>query len=84
MAKNLLTLNNISKWFGETQKPAIVLDHINLTVKENEFILILGKSGCGKSTLLRIIAGLIEPNEGDVLSCSFPMAECIGKCGAWS
>lgn len=67
MAKDLLTLNNISKWFGETKKQALVLDHINLTVKENEFILILGKSGCGKSTLLRIIAGLIEPNEGDVL-----------------
>jgi NitT/TauT family transport system ATP-binding protein len=61
------TLNNISKWFGKAQKPSLVLDHINLTVKENEFILILGKSGCGKSTLLRIIAGLIEPNEGDVL-----------------
>jgi len=67
LAKELLTLNNISKWYGEPKKRALVLDHINLTVKENEFITILGKSGCGKSTLLRIIAGLIEPNEGGVL-----------------
>lgn len=67
MAKELLTLSNISKWYDGTQKPALVLDHIHLVVKENEFITILGKSGCGKSTLLRIIAGLIEPNEGEVL-----------------
>ncbi|OJW50626.1 MAG: hypothetical protein BGO67_06020 [Alphaproteobacteria bacterium 41-28] len=67
MEKEILTLNNISKWFGDPQKPALVLDHINLTVRENDFIIILGKSGGGKSTLLRIIAGLIEPNEGEVL-----------------
>jgi len=67
MAKDLLTINNISKWYGDPQKPALVLDHIQLSVKENEFIAILGKSGCGKSTLLRILAGLIEPNEGEVL-----------------
>ena len=67
MEKELLILNNISKWYGDPKKPALVLDHIHLNVKENDFIIILGKSGCGKSTLLRIIAGLIEPNEGEVL-----------------
>lgn len=67
MEKELLTLNNICKWYGDPKKPALVLDHIHLVVKEHEFIIILGKSGCGKSTLLRIIAGLIEPNEGEVL-----------------
>ena len=61
MAQDLLTLNNISKWYGASQKSVLVLDHIQLSVKENEFIAILGKSGCGKSTLLRIIAGLIKP-----------------------
>jgi NitT/TauT family transport system ATP-binding protein len=67
MTKNLLTLENISKLYGNGEKPTLVLDHIQLTVKENEFITILGKSGCGKSTLLRIIAGLIDPNEGEIL-----------------
>lgn len=67
MTGYLLTLNNISKWYGEPQKRALVLDHINLSVKENEFIVILGKSGAGKSTLLRVIAGLIEPTQGEVL-----------------
>jgi NitT/TauT family transport system ATP-binding protein len=67
LEKALLTLKNISKWYGDPKKRALVLDHIQLVVKEHEFITILGKSGCGKSTLLRIIAGLIEPNEGEVL-----------------
>ena len=67
MEKELLTLNNISKWYGDRKKQALVLDHIHLVVKEHDFITILGKSGCGKSTLLRIIAGLIEPDEGEVL-----------------
>lgn len=67
MEKTLLSLNNISKWYDAPKKSVLVLDHIHLDVKENEFITILGKSGCGKSTLLRIIAGLIEPNEGCVL-----------------
>lgn len=66
MTKNLLTLNNISKWYGDPQKPELVLDQLQLSVNENDFIVILGKSGCGKSTLLRIIAGLIEANAGEV------------------
>ena len=67
MTKDLLIIDNISKWYGDPQKPTLILDHINLTVKEYEFITILGRSGCGKSTFLRIIAGLIDPNEGQVL-----------------
>lgn len=72
MTRDILTINNISKWYGDDKRPALVLDHINLTVKENEFIAILGKSGCGKSTFLRIIAGLIAPNEGEVLYQGLP------------
>ena len=43
-----------------------VLDDINLEVKENEFVVILGPGQSGKSTLLRIIAGLEEPTTGTV------------------
>jgi NitT/TauT family transport system ATP-binding protein len=67
MTEDLLIINNVSKWFGDPQTPLLVLDHIQLTIKENDFVAILGKSGCGKSTLLRIIAGLIEPSEGEIL-----------------
>ena len=42
------------------------LDHINLTIKEGEFVSFIGPSGCGKTTLLRQLAGLSEPTEGAV------------------
>ena len=46
--------------------PLRVLSDINLTVKKHEIIALLGPSGCGKSTILRILAGLIQPTEGEV------------------
>src|SRR5262249_46696457 len=44
----------------------LVLDDVNVTLKKNEIIALLGRSGSGKSTLLRIIAGLMRPTEGVV------------------
>lgn len=62
MNNTIIQLNNITKKFdGE-----IVLDDINLSVKENEFVTLLGPSGCGKTTTLRIIGGFETPNEGEV------------------
>ena len=43
-----------------------ILQDINLSIKENEFICFIGPSGCGKTTLLRIMAGLEEATEGSV------------------
>lgn len=50
----------------QNKKLLTVLNDINLSIKENDFIVILGKSGCGKSTLLNIIAGLLQPSSGEV------------------
>ncbi|MEM7631378.1 MAG: ABC transporter ATP-binding protein [Pseudomonadota bacterium] len=58
-----LTLKNIKKSFGDTP----VLHDISLDVNDGEFVSLVGQSGCGKSTLLRIIAGLEQPDSGDVL-----------------
>ena len=58
-----IELRNVSKRYGAV--PA--LRDVNLTVHEGEFVTLLGPSGCGKTTLLRIVAGLIEPSEGEVL-----------------
>lgn len=58
-----LTLTSIHKSFGNTD----VLKDISFSVKEGEFVSILGPSGSGKSTLFRIIGGLLQPNRGDVL-----------------
>jgi ABC-type nitrate/sulfonate/bicarbonate transport system ATPase subunit len=43
-----------------------VLDDINLSVREGEFVCLLGPSGCGKSTLLNIVGGFLAPAEGEV------------------
>lgn len=51
-----LELQGITKSYDTVQ----VLQKINLTVEEGEFICLLGPSGCGKTTLLRIIAGLLD------------------------
>ena len=64
MNKNaIIDLKNISVTFGDNQ----VLKNLNLYIRDKEFITFLGPSGCGKTTTLRIIAGFIEPDEGDVI-----------------
>ena len=57
-----LELKNVVKRFGEVT----VVQQMNLSVKEGEFLVLLGESGCGKSTTLRMIAGLEEASEGHI------------------
>ncbi len=59
----IIDLKNISVTFGDNQ----VLKNLNLYIRDKEFITFLGPSGCGKTTTLRIIAGFIEPDEGEVI-----------------
>lgn len=58
-----IVLKNISKSFGNKK----VLDDISLVVEEGEMLSLLGPSGCGKTTTLNIIAGLLKPDNGDIL-----------------
>src|SRR5580698_7070315 len=44
----------------------VVLDDVNLTLREGEIVALLGRSGSGKSTLLRIVSGLLKPTAGEV------------------
>jgi NitT/TauT family transport system ATP-binding protein len=50
----------------EANSELIVLDDVNVTLRDGEIVGLLGRSGSGKSTLLRIIAGLLRPTRGDV------------------
>ena len=63
MSRKLIELNHISKSFDGT----LVLDDLNLYIRENEFITLLGPSGCGKTTTLRIIGGFETPDKGNVI-----------------
>lgn len=57
-----LILNKVTKTFGATR----AVDELSLEVGSNEFVSVLGPSGCGKTTLLRMLAGLEEPDSGEI------------------
>ncbi|MBS8265323.1 ABC transporter ATP-binding protein [Mesobacillus boroniphilus] len=63
---DFLTLRGIHHTYFTKTSAVTALNDISLDVQEGEFVSFLGPSGCGKTTLLSIIAGLIEPTDGQV------------------
>ena len=64
-----VVINHVTKSFENENEPSgykYVLKDVNLSIRQNEFICILGKSGCGKSTLLNLLAGYLKPNSGEI------------------
>ena len=61
-------INGVSRAFTLKGEPLPVLDDISFDVAAGEFVALLGASGCGKSTLLRLVAGLDDPDAGEVLA----------------
>ena len=59
----MIEIKGIHKWFGTHH----VLKGVDLTIKDGETLVIIGRSGCGKSVLLKHIMAILEPDEGDVL-----------------
>ena len=57
-----IVLTNVRKSYGK----ALAVEELNLTIKPGEFLTVLGPSGCGKTTTLRLIAGLEEPDTGEI------------------
>jgi len=62
-----LEIKNLSKQYQVKGEPLPVLEHIDLTIQPGEFVSIVGASGCGKSTLLRLVIGLEEDYQGEIL-----------------
>jgi spermidine/putrescine transport system ATP-binding protein len=60
--KHLIELIDVSKAYGGD----VALSHVDLYIKDGEFLTLLGPSGCGKTTMLRLIAGFIMPDEGRI------------------
>ena len=63
MSKHLIDLQHISKSYDGQ----MILDDLNLYIRENEFLTLLGPSGCGKTTTLRLIGGFETPDQGKVI-----------------
>ena len=57
-----LSMSGLQKSFGSVK----AVDHLSLTIEDNEFMVLVGPTGCGKSTLLRLIAGLERPDAGHI------------------
>jgi nitrate/nitrite transport system ATP-binding protein len=69
----LVELRNVCKAYGAGKDKTSILKNINLSVREGEFIAIVGFSGSGKTTLISTIAGLIQADSGDVLKQGKPI-----------
>lgn len=59
----MIEIKNLKKIYNKNT----ILNDINLNIFDHEFIVILGPSGCGKSTFLRLISGLEQPSDGDII-----------------
>ena len=63
---SFLEIDNVNIGFGPQDNRYEVLSNVNLSVKENEFIAVVGFSGAGKSTLISLLAGLLQPYSGQI------------------
>ena len=63
MSNKLIDIIDITKSYDEN----VILDKLNLYIRENEFLTLLGPSGCGKTTLLRILGGFETPDSGNII-----------------
>jgi bicarbonate transport system ATP-binding protein len=70
-----LTLEQVSKVYPTPKGPYTVLQNVNLTVDEGEFICVIGHSGCGKTTLLNMVSGFADATDGSVRLHNQPITE---------
>lgn len=78
---DFLTLRGIHHTYFTKTSAVTALNDISLDVQEGEFVSFLGPSGCGKTTLLSIIAGLIEPTDGQIALEGKSVKDAVDKTG---
>ena len=65
--KIILEVNHVAKTFFSNKGDTDAIEDVSLSVKENEFLVLLGPGQAGKTTFLNIIAGLVKPTSGTIL-----------------
>ena len=66
MGKTIVEFKDVVKTYGSGEALQYAVNHIDFTIDEGEFVVILGQSGAGKSTVLNILGGMDQPTEGKV------------------
>ncbi len=66
LSKNFIELKGVDKSFGRGEAKNQVLFDVNLKLPTGELVLLVGPSGCGKTTLISIIAGILNPDKGEI------------------
>ncbi len=69
---NVLECKNLTKTYG---KKSPVLNNFNIEIPQGKIIGLLGPNGCGKSTFIKLIAGILQPNSGEITVCGLPISE---------
>jgi putative ABC transport system ATP-binding protein len=72
---SLVQTQNLTKIYGSGSTAVTALDHVNINIRDGEFVAIMGPSGCGKSTLLHLLGGLDAPSDGTILIDGASIAE---------
>ena len=72
---DIVTIQNLKKYFGQGSRQVKALDGINLSIEKGKFTAVIGASGSGKTTLMNMIGGLYEPTEGTVRVDGINLAE---------
>ena len=73
MATDKIAVSGFRHFFATEGGPVQATGHIDLSIREGEFVTLVGPSGCGKTTLLKAIAGFIAPSEGKILCDGKPV-----------
>lgn len=71
----ILETKELCKYYGEGENLVKAADHVNIQIKQREFVTIVGKSGSGKSTLLHMLGALDRPTSGQVLLAGRDISE---------
>jgi putative ABC transport system ATP-binding protein len=75
----MVSLERVSKSYGEGAARQLVLDGLSLTMAAGEFTVVLGPSGCGKTTLLNLIGGLDTADAGRVRACGVDLTNATRR-----